>query len=420
MSIQIPIDNLSDEQKGKIDNDLCITLKSSYGMFENTRHIYPYEIVNNQVTIPFAFGTQVLGVKRPTRNSESIMNVNFTGELREEQKIVQDEAIQILNKHGSIIIGLHVGFGKTILSIKLACMIKLKTLVVVNKLVLIKQWEESIKTFCPLAKIQKLTTKSSFDESADFFIMNAINIPKMGRTFFSLCKTLIIDESHCILAEKLSNLMLYVQPRYLIGLSATPERYDGLNILFDLYFGKFKIVRVLHHKHTVYRVDTGFKPKVELSINGKVNWNIVLDSQSKDLKRNELIISIVKKHSDRVFLILVKRIEQGNFLLKRLKEENEHVDSLLGTQQEFDKTCRVLIGTSCKVGVGFDFDRLNALILACDIEAYFIQFLGRVSRKKDNHPLIFDLVDTNPILEKHFKTRRMVYQKHGGIIHKYL
>ena len=295
MSIRIPVDILSDEQKNKIDNNLCITLKTTYGIFEKTKELYPYEIINDTVIVPFAFGTQVLGLKRPDRTLNALMNVEFTGDLRDEQKIVQAEAIQILNKVGSIIIGLHVGFGKTILSIKIACQIKLKTLVVVNKLVLIKQWENSISQFCPSAKIQKLTSKSVFDDSADFYIMNAINIPKMSRTFFEKCKTLIVDESHCILAEKLSTLMLYIHPRYLIGLSATPERYDGLNVLFDIYFGSYKIVRVLQHKHTVYRVNTGFKPKIETMNNGKLNWNVVLESQSKDVNRNELIVSIVKK-----------------------------------------------------------------------------------------------------------------------------
>ena len=76
-----------------------------------------------------------------------------------------------------------------------------------------------------------------------------------------------------------------------------------------------------------------------------------------------------------MLLILIKRIEQGNYLLKRLQEEGENVTSLLGSNQDFDKDARILVGTSSKVGVGFDHPRLDTLLLAADLEAYFIQYL---------------------------------------------
>jgi hypothetical protein len=59
---------------------------------------------------------------------------------------------------------------------------------------------------------------------------------------------------------------------------------------------------------------------------------------------------------------------------------------------------------------------LDTLLLATDIEEYFIQYLGRVFRRKDANPMIFDLVDNNPILLRHFKTRQKIYQECGGTI----
>ena len=104
----------------------------------------------------------------------------------------------------------------------------------------------------------------------------------------------MVDEIHCIMAEGLSKCMQRIVPRYVIGLSATPYREDGLNILLDLYFGKRKIYRKLHRKHIVYKMKTGFTPTVELANNGRINWGVVLDSQANDVKRNETIINIVK------------------------------------------------------------------------------------------------------------------------------
>ena len=53
-----------------------------------------------------------------------------------------------------------IGFGKTAGAINLAVGIKFKTLVIVNKLILMKQWEEGILRFCPSANVQRLTAQS--------------------------------------------------------------------------------------------------------------------------------------------------------------------------------------------------------------------------------------------------------------------
>ena len=69
-----------------------------------------------------------------------------------------------------------------------------------------------------------------------------------------------------------------------------------------------------------------------------------------------------------------------------------------------DPEAKVLIGTNSKVGTGFDHPKLNTLILAADVEEYYVQYMGRIFRTKEGTPIIFDMVDNNPTLEKHFKT----------------
>jgi superfamily II DNA or RNA helicase len=219
-----------------------------------------------------------------------------------------------------------------------------------------------------------------------------------------------------VLADKLSASMRYLVPRYLIGLSATPYRPDGLNALFDLYFGTTKIIRKLFRKHTVYRVNTGFKPEVSLNKMGKVDWGSVIESQCSDEKRNEMIIKVIKHFSDRVFLVLCKRVNQANYLLERLEEEGEDVTSLIGKNQVYEQKSRILIGTSGKLGTGFDHPRLDSMILASDVEQYFVQYLGRVFRREEVVPFIFDFVDDYALLHKHFRTRNAVYIEHGGMV----
>jgi superfamily II DNA or RNA helicase len=150
--------------------------------------------------------------------------------------------------------------------------------------------------------------------------------------------------------------------------------------------------------------------------NGRINWGVVLDSQANNVSRNQLIIRIIRKFPDRNFLVLVKRVSQGEYLVNELKKIGENVTSLIGDNQEFDVNSRILVGTCQKVGVGFDHSKMDTLLLGADLEEYFVQYLGRVFRTQEGTPIIFDLVDNNSLLTKHFATRRKIYQDHGGIV----
>jgi superfamily II DNA or RNA helicase len=420
MSIKIPIDNLSYEQKYKVDNELEIKIENSNKFGPSmSRSIYPYDILNDDVMIPFGFGCGELKLVRPTRESfPTFDSLVFGGSLRDEQKAIKKEALRFLSSTGSVIISAYPGFGKTCTSINMAIGIGFKTLIIVNKIVLINQWKDSIIKFCPDASIQIVTAKSK-KHDVHFYIVNAINVPKLHKTFFSDIGTVIVDEIHLIMAESLSKSLMTVFPRYLLGLSATPYRPDSLDKLIDIYFGPNKVCRKLLRHHIAYKVKTNFKPEIQYSSNGKMNWSALIDDQANNYERNELIIKLILLYSDRNFLVLVKRISQGEYLLNRLIEYGENVTSLLGDNQEFNRESRILVATGQKCGTGFDHDKMDTLLLASDFEEYFVQYLGRIFRKTDTEPIVYDLVDKNGILEKHFKTRKEIYLEHGGKVKYY-
>jgi superfamily II DNA or RNA helicase len=416
MSRQVKISSLSDKQREKITKDLKIRQEPSrYAFGAQATYIYPFCIENDYVYVPFAYGKKF---PRPERRDFTQCRVKFHGELREEQKSIEGEAISSLNKTGSSLVAVYTGCGKTVCAIKMATKMRMKTLVICHRIVLINQWKRSIEKFCPDATIQILDSTCAMGE-CDFYIVNATNVPKRPRGFFRDMGVVIVDECHLIMAEGLSKSMLHLTPRYVLGLSATPYRPDGLNVLLDLYFGKRKIERKLWHKHKVWKIMSGFTPQVELAKNGKINWSVIINSQAEDEQRNEMIIRLIQYYPERCFLVLTKRVAQARYLVSRLQQVGEDVTSLIGKQQTYDKDSRILVGTNSKAGVGFDHPRLDSLILAADLEQYFIQYLGRIFRRKDVEPLIFDIVDNNPILLKHFRTRQEVYIEHGGLIHDF-
>lgn len=352
----------------------------------------------------------------PSLHSKKIVNKHFY----HENQLLRFGVIPIreteyygfaLNKNHRFLLGDFTVTHNTITSLFIATKIKLKTMIICNRLILIDQWKTAIQTFCPESSVG--TTPES-----DFFIMNAINVSKQPRDYYKDVGFVIIDEVHLIMSEVLSKSLLHLTPRYLLGLSATPYREDELDILLTLYFGEDKIFRKMERDHLVYKLTTTFTPDVEMQPNGKVNWCSVLESQSSCESRNELIVKLVSFFKDRVFLILCKRVAQSKHLVQRLTELNEDVTSLIGKEQEYEHSSRILVGTTGKCSVGFDHPRLNTLLLATDIKSYFIQVLGRIfrTRNTDTIPLVIDIVDKNPILYQHFKVRQSVYNKHGGKI----
>lgn len=409
MSIEVNISSIPQEDRIGMSKDLVVKEKET--MYKkNTTTIYPYKITEIGVGyFPYAY-MRSKGYKN-NRKFEKHSGYTFTGTLREEQIEVRNKCVNYLNTTGSCLLSMYPGFGKTAIGIELSTRIRLRTIVVVNRIVLLNQWKDSINKFCPDAKVSTCYTEIN---DCDFLIVNAINVEKIVDTVcFGL---MIVDECHMIVTETLSKCLLSVTPKYLLGLSATPYRSDGMDLLIDMYFGLNKIVKSLYRKHIVYVVRTGFTPIMKIGRNGKPDWNSVIQSQSESVERMEMINKLVNKFINHKFLVLCKRVEQAKLVKECISEP---VSVLYGSLNTYDQSSRILVATVQKAGVGFDDNTINALVLASDLQEYFIQYLGRCMRRPDVEPIVFDLVDNNCILEKHFKERIKVYEESGGEI-KYL
>ena len=181
------------------------------------------------------------------------------------------------------------------------------------------QWKESVEKFSD-ATCSIIKPKKKIDD-ANIYIINAQNIGKISPDFLLKIGFVIVDELHLIISDGGIKNLLKLRPKYLLGLSATPYRNDHLNKTIDSFFSEKRVHKKFVKEHRVYRLNTKFEPDVELDFRGKINWNSVLNSQAYDSKRNGLIINIVKEFKDRNILILVKRIDQGKYIKKRLEEE---------------------------------------------------------------------------------------------------
>lgn len=419
MSIKLRLNSLSDHDKKFINKTLSIT----YGNEEiDVFDIVKEPLIGRYVILPFSFARSLSCANINYNYSKSTND--FIGKLRPNQQEIRDKAIESISETGSIVISAEPGFGKTITSIEIICTVNKPTVIFVKQAMIMDQWKEAINKYAPSRKVVKILSNKPIDPDADIYLINPIILKKsiietrFNQDDFNHIKLVVVDELHQIVTKVLHKAFFKFQPDHIIGLSATPYRpkLDPFEPAIGWFFGTNVIGSKLFRKHTVYCVRTNFTPS-EVRIQphtGKMDWSSVLTAQAEDPKRNKIITDAVKMFPDRTWLILVKRVEHAKILHDLLGNDDIKSEMLIGSTREFDKSAKVIIGTTPKIGVGFDHAPIDALCMAADVLEYFEQFLGRCMRRQDVEPIVIDFEDHFGPLSKHLAKRIQKYKEHGG------
>jgi superfamily II DNA or RNA helicase len=432
MSCQFNLKSLNAAQKNHIERELTIkplkkqlnpfAKKKSYEFTQNNTCVETFDIDisdknSPMVYLPFSYSYHNLKI---TENP-NIMKADFTfeGSLLPRQKEIRDEVFEILNRTQSILLSLYTGFGKTIFAIYIASKINLKTVVLCHRKIIMDQWLDSINKYIPNCKAKIVEGNELVDKEYDICIMNVINVPKKHRNQYNHFGLVIVDECHTVCTQSFSQSLFYFFPKYVIGLSATPERSDGMDKIIEMFVGPEIISRKMYRLFNVYKLSTGFEPNVQETRSGSLDWNKVIESQGLDEDRNNLICKIVKYFSKRNILVLCKRKDHARILFEKLKKDGEEVDVFMDTQKTCNYNSRILIATYSKGGVGFDHPKLNMMITAADVLENFTQYLGRIFRTSDEFPIYVDLVDKFKPIYNHSLERIKICKALGGEVKKF-
>jgi len=402
MSERITLSDLEDADKEFIQTTLEVRNENDC-----------FDVDGEDLYLPFAFARTHFEITRRTGPTEQSQ---FTAQLREQQKQVYRSALHELNAKGFSMISARPGFGKTITALAIACELRMKTVVVVNKLILVSQWRESAAAFTTGTMQYVTSSTKTLDASAAFYVVNAINVIKKERNFWAPIKFLIVDELHQIVTRVLTKSLLRFVPDAVLGLSATPFRFDEYDKAIKWFFGSTPIGKRLNVQHSVTVVKTDWTPQALRYTRKGVDWNSVLEAQASANERNELIVAFCSNRPERMWLVLVKRVAHAIALASKFNANGIACATLVGTAVTFDKTSKVLIGTTSKIGVGFDYAAIDALCIAADVKNYFVQFLGRCMRNPQVKPIVVDFEDDFGPLRKHLAERIKEYEKHGGTV----
>lgn len=353
----------------------------------------------------------------------------FAKELRQNQLEIIDKYLEAKDKVGGGIIAAGCGIGKTVISIYLISQIKLKTLILVHKEFLMHQWIERINEFLPNANIG-IIQGTKYDVVNKDIVIGMIQTVSTKTDYpdyvFRDFGFLVADECHHLGARSFSQALKKTNFKYTLGLSATPNRKDGLSKVFKYFLGdiiyKSKVNKdseVLVHVYKYINNDSNYN-RIVLNVKQKMNNPAIITNIIKCEKRNLFIYSLLKSllDEDRNILILSARVAHVDWFISKIEENNLcTVGKYTGNQKNLDKSldAKIIIGTYAMIAEGFDCKKLDTLIMTTP-QSDIAQIVGRIMRKKKeertNIPLIIDIWDQFANFNKKGLLRLKYYKTH--------
>lgn len=399
-----------------------------------------YKEVEDALYLPKHFGITQFGPPSDTTRDVDPTEASrwtFRGSLRPAQNDVVHSFLHPTPHDG--ILSLHTGGGKTVCALYIASRLHLPTLVIVHNSFLRDQWEERVRMFLPDARIGRIQGDACEVEGKDVVIamLQTLSMKEIPLATFKPIGLVIVDECHHIASEVFVQALPKVTSKYMLGLSATPQRKDGLMFVAHWFLGP-----LLYTSDTGDKADTGVAVEVyEYENNDPVFNEVIYNSQGvmfTSLMINkltecegrtkwlvEILKDVLEESPHRQVLVLTDRVQHTKDLHAALPPALQAKAAILSQavsaakRTEFCASCSVLIATYAMCKEGFDVPTLNTLLMATprpDVD----QIVGRILRVEKSartvHPLILDIVD--PQFRRQFQERNGLYKKRSYTVRK--
>lgn len=360
----------------------------------------------------------------------------FTGNLR----TFQDDAVTAMLKRDFGTLSAPTGSGKTVMALALIAERKQPALIVVHTKELLSQWLERAEQFLGIPR-QEIGVVGNCKKTVGerLTIATVQSLVKIAKEVSPYVGHLVIDECHHCPSKTFTDVVNAFDSKYMLGLSATPWRRDGLSRLIFWYIGdvvhKIEKAGLIETGNVlpfeVTTIETRFSPTCDPS----VEYSSMLSELTEDHERNRLIAdTVVHNCSGAVSLVLSDRKAHCEYLQRLLQERGVDAEMLTGdcTGRERQNivenlnrgTTKTVIATGQLVGEGFDCPALSNLFIATPIKfsGRTIQYIGRVLRPapgKDK-ARIFDFVDSRVgVLMAAARERKRVYAGAGKHRHSF-
>ena len=393
-----------------------------------------YSENEKRIYIPRYYGFQKYGAPSLCKlTSGKDINIDFIGNLRETQQEPINNFLKAARdplKMGGII-SVPCGFGKTIMSLYIACQLKKKTMFISHKDFLNQQFIDTVKLFAPDAKVGIIKQKKVDVVGKDFIIasLQSLAMRDYDIGIFDDIGFVIIDEVHHTGAQVFCKAFRKLNNPIILGLSATLNRKDGMRRVFEYYIGKSvytlknkELCDVIVQVHKYFETHIDYST-VKLMWNGKENGAGMINNICTFRPRTEYIIYILKdilsKEPERRVLILSERRNQLKEIEQFIIEHNIanssygfYVGGMKQSDLAISSEKQIILATFQLASEGFNVPSLNTIIFASpisDIQQSIGRILREIPEKRKYTPLCIDIFDDFSIFKRKGASRLKFY-----------
>jgi superfamily II DNA or RNA helicase len=394
--------------------------------------------------------------KRPAKSVGT--EIHIAAKLKEMDKEpwpYQTEILDVIDKNDRGIIKVATGGGKSLIAALIAAKLGKKTIIYVIGKDLLYQFHEFFSEVFPvpigiigdghcdirdinIASIwtvgQAIGMKKSeilldSDDGEEAVSTNKyVNILKMMKE----AKLHIIDECHMSACETIQQVFKKTNPEHLYGLSGSPWRDDGADLLIESILGKYIVnipaSRLIKEGYLAqplirFRVVPPYPYELE-----KVYQSIYKKYVVENDVRNGLVLEAAKSLVAKGYqtLVLFNSLKHGKILYE-LFEEHMKCAILDGSndKKEREQVKKDLMNhkIDCVLAsrifdIGVDIPSLSGLVVACGGKSTVkaLQRVGRVIRRYPGkkYAVIIDFADQATFLDTHSRTRYRIYTSEEG------
>jgi len=369
---------------------------------------------------------------RDERFDGSPIDVPFVGTLR----LDQEAAVAAMLHHDTGVLCAPTAFGKTVTAAAMIARRGVTTLVLVHRTELLKQWQERLQAFLGVGKGEVGTIgggKAKPTGKIDIAVMQSISRQGKVNPLVYNYGQVIVDECHHVGAVTFDAILKSAKAKFVLGLTATPVRRDGLQPIIFMQCGpiRYKAAKPAGMPHDLEVLPRSRLTRINLPTDAGIQD--IFGHLANDQARTEAIAAEVRDAvgQGRKVLVLTERTEHLdaiNAALHGLLSALFVLHGRMSTKQRRALVAdldalppdapRVLLSTGKLVGEGFDHPPLDTLVLTMPVswKGTLQQYAGRLHREHATKTdvRIIDFVDAgHPALMRMWEKRQRGYRAMG-------
>lgn len=347
----------------------------------------------------------------------------------------QAEAVAQVLERGHGVVEAPCGAGKTGIGTFLARRVEGRTLVVVHTLDLVRQWRERLETWLPGTAVGQLGGGKKPDGSEDVVVASLSTLARWSweelEAFGAGFGLLVCDECHHVPAVTWIRVVSALPCASRMGLTATPERKDGLHAWMHLALGP-TVYRIDQStldnagrtmRPTIRRLDTDVEPFEE------EHPAHTMRGLLEDPRRQSLLLRTVRElvAEGRRVLVLTSLVDHAEETADELggaalvgSVASKRRAEVLASMRSGELS--VIVATQL-ADEGLDLPELDTVVLSAPSshKAATRQRVGRACRAQDGKrpPLVVDLVDAGGWAMRKWSARRSLYRSLGWPIERH-